>query len=51
MISIGTKSISIGLGTPEGAKKPINFSNPCLYIAIIVTPMKIKKEIAKVTII
>ena len=43
--------MSIGLGTPEGAKNFKNFTIPCLQIAIKVTPIKIKKAIEKVTMI
>tara|TARA_B100000686_G_C16643845_1_gene891656 strand:- start:1023 stop:1226 length:204 start_codon:yes stop_codon:yes gene_type:complete len=47
--SIGIKSISIGLGTPEGAKNFKNLTIPCFIIAINVTARNIKKAIAKVT--
>ena len=43
--------MSIGLGTPDGAKNFKNFTIPCLQIAIKVTPIKIKKAIEKVTMI
>ena len=43
--------MSIGFGTPDGAKNFKNFTIPCLQIAIKVTPMKIKKAIEKVTMI
>ena len=43
--------MSIGLGTPDGAKNFKNLTIPCLYIAIRVTPIKIKKAIEKVTMI
>ena len=48
---MGTSKINIALGTPLGAKNPRNFNKPCLAIAIKVTSMKIKNDIAKVTII
>tara|TARA_A100001011_G_scaffold333073_1_gene360616 strand:+ start:422 stop:628 length:207 start_codon:yes stop_codon:yes gene_type:complete len=51
IISIGTSNKSIGFGTPDGAKNLMNFINPCLYIANIVTPRKMKKAIENVTII
>ena len=46
MTSIGTSKINIALGTPLGAKNPRNFNKPCLAIAIKVTSMKIKNDIA-----
>ena len=49
--SIGTSKISIAFGTPLGAKKPRNLTNPCFRIAIKVTKIKMKNDIAKVTII
>ena len=48
--SIGTSKISIAFGTPLGAKNPRNLNNPCLKMAINVTKIKMKNEIAKVTI-
>ena len=51
IISIGTSNNNIGLGTPLGAKKPRNFNNPCLKIAMKVAARNIKNAIAKVTII
>tara|TARA_S200000501_G_C20203572_1_gene473954 strand:+ start:187 stop:393 length:207 start_codon:yes stop_codon:yes gene_type:complete len=51
IISIGISKSNINFGTPAGAKKPRNFTIPCLKIAIKVTAKKIKKEMAKVTII
>jgi hypothetical protein len=48
---MGIRRINISLGTPLGAKNFKNFINPCLKIAIIVTAIKMKKEMANVTII